>query len=97
MKAVFVAYNQALSEQVMAAVKRLGLRGYTQWQGIFGSGSRTGEPHLGTHTWPAVNMALLIFTTETLCADLKAALRAIDERSPQQGLRVFSWTTDGDL
>lgn len=97
MKAVFVAYNQALSEQVMAAVKRLGLRGYTRWQGVFGCGSQTGEPHLGTHTWPAVNMALLIIMSEAQCAELKAALRAIDERSPQQGLRVFSWTTDGDL
>lgn len=96
MKAVFVAYNQALSEQVMDVVMRLGLRGYTQWQGIYGSGSRTGTPHLGTHTWPAENMALLIITSDALCVALKTALRAIDERSPQQGLRVFSWAADAE-
>lgn len=96
MKAVFVAFNQALSEQVMAAVKRLGLRGYTQWQGVLGQGSLSGEPHLGTHTWPAVNMALLIFATEEQCAELKSAIHAIDERSPQQGLRVFSWNIDAE-
>lgn len=96
MKAIFVVYNQALSEQVLHEVKRAGLRGYTQWQGVYGSGSRDGEPHLGSHTWPAVNMAMLIMASEAQCAELKKALSAIDERSPQQGLRVFSWTADED-
>jgi hypothetical protein len=94
MKSVFVVYNQALSEQVLEAVKRVGVRGYTQWQGIFGTGSQGGEPHMGSHTWPSVNMAMLIMTTDELCVELKLALRAVDAQSPQQGLRVFSWTVD---
>lgn len=94
MKAVFVVYNQALSDQVERAVRRVGLRGYTQWQGVRGSGSRDGEPHLGTHTWPAVNMAMLIMAPDGASEELKKALRAIDAQSPQQGLRVFSWTVD---
>lgn len=90
MKAVFIVYNQALSEQVSSIVSRMGLRGYTQWREVLGCGSQDGEPHLGTHTWPAINSAMMVFTTEKACETLKYRLEILDKESPRQGLRFFS-------
>lgn len=94
MKAVFIVYNQALSEQVARIVSNLGLRGYTQWREVLGCGSVDGEPHLGTHTWPAINSAMLVMCTAEQCASLKYRIDILDQESPKQGLRIFSWDID---
>ena len=59
MKAVFLAYNQALTEAVNSILDRNQIRGYTKWGDAQGQGTNTGEPHFGTHTWPAMNSAIL--------------------------------------
>ena len=50
MKAVFIVYNQASIDKVLDVLRRLGLRGYTQWEQVKGVGGYYGEPHLGSHT-----------------------------------------------
>ena len=59
MKAVFIAYNQALTEKIDEIMDELLIRGMTQWTEVKGRGSNTGEPHMGTHTWPAFNNTIL--------------------------------------
>jgi len=66
MKAVFIVYNQALTERVASMLDRLNARGFTQWQTVTGRGSKTGEPHMGTHTWPALNTAVMTIVDDTL-------------------------------
>lgn len=92
MKALFVVFNQALSEQVAQTIQRAGVRGFTRWTNVEGVGTHTGEPHLGTHTWPAINSATLIITSEEQASVLMARLHALNEQTPQQGLRVFAWS-----
>lgn len=94
MKAVFIVYNQALSVQVQEAVARVGERGFTRWENVTGAGSATGEPHLGTHTWPAVNTGLLVVTTPERKTELLEALRELNSAAPEQGLRVFTWEVE---
>ena len=84
MRAVFIAFNQVLTDEVLSTIGQLGLQGYTRWADAVGSGSRGGEPHLGTHTWPAL-------------AQLMQRLKKLDERSPQQGLRAFMWTVEDTI
>ena len=50
-KAVFIAYNQALTEAVSSILDRNGIRGFTKWADAHGRGTHSGEPHFGTHTW----------------------------------------------
>ena len=59
MKAIFIVYNQAYTEKVEFILDQLKIRGFTQWTGINGRGSETGDPHMGTHTWPEINSATL--------------------------------------
>ena len=95
MKAVFVAYNQALTEAVNSILDRHNIRGYTKWADVQGRGTFTGEPHFGTHTWPAMNSAILAIIEDELVENLLASLKKLDAKADQQGLRAFVWNIEG--
>ena len=97
MRAVFIAFNQVVPDGAVSAIGQLGLQGYTRWPDALGSGSRGGEPHLGTHTWPALNSAMLVMAEDTTATQLMQRLKKLDERSPQQGLRAFMWTVEDTI
>mgnify|MGYP002508487796 CR=1 FL=1 len=59
MKAIFLACNQALYEEVRQKMNELGVRGYTSWEEVMGCGTATGEPHLGDAVWPMMNSAII--------------------------------------
>ena len=46
MKAVFISYNQTLTERVLYMLEKLEIRGYTRWKDVSGKGSIDGEPHI---------------------------------------------------
>ncbi len=96
MKALFIAYNQAHKEQVIEQIKLTLLKGYTFWEEVEGVGSRDGEPHLGSHAWPTLNSATLLFAEDEKAKELKKRLEQVDIDNPALGLRVFSWTIDED-
>ena len=91
MKAAFIAYNQAHVEEVEAILHQLSIRGFTRWQDIQGRGTKSGEPHLGTHAWPAKNMATLCVVDDYIAPILKKRIQALDRQMPEQGVRVFFW------
>jgi hypothetical protein len=91
MKAVFLAYNQALTEAVDSVLDRHQIRGFTKWAEAHGRGSHSGEPHFGTHTWPAVNSAILAIAEDEQVTPLLASLKKLDAKAEHQGLRAFVW------
>jgi len=95
MKAVFIAYNQALTEAVNSIFDRHQIRGYTKWADAQGRGTDTGEPHFGSHTWPAMNSAILAIIEEERVEPLLESLKKLDAKAEQQGLRAFVWNIEG--
>jgi nitrogen regulatory protein PII len=95
MKAVFIVYNQALTEAVNNILDRHHIRGYTKWADVQGRGTHSGEPHFGTHTWPAMNSAILAIIEEEQVEPLLTTLKKLDAKAEQQGLRAFVWTVEG--
>ena len=95
MKAVFLAYNQALTEAVNSILDRQNIGGYTKWADAQGRGTNSGEPHFGTHTWPAMNSAILAIIEEEQVEPLLASLKKLDAKTEQQGLRAFVWNIEG--
>ena len=91
MKALFVACDQAMYDSVMQLMDELAVRGFTGWEELIGRGSATGDPHLGSHAWPARNSALIAMVEDEKAAELLARLRKLDEENPNQGLRAFAW------
>ena len=94
MKGIFIAYDQAYNMEVADALNDLGVKGFTMWQDIAGCGSETGEPHLGNHAWPTMNNAILTFVPDETVDDILAKLRAMDEETPDLGLRAFAWNVE---
>ena len=48
-KAVFIVFNQALTERVEFILSELKISGYTQWPLVNGAGTNGGEPRMGSH------------------------------------------------
>ena len=94
MKGIFIAYDQAYNMEIADALETFGCKGFTMWQDIAGRGTSTGEPHLGSHAWPTMNNALLAFIPEENVDDILAKLKAMDEETPDLGLRAFVWNVE---
>ena len=94
MKSVLIVHNQVLGIELLRLLDELKIRGFTQWTTVQGRGSETGEPRMGTHTWPELNGALLCVAHDELAKELLARIRKMDEAAPEQGLRAFAWTVD---
>lgn len=93
-KAVFIAYNQALTERVDYILKKLNIRGYTQFPNVNGAGSHTGEPRMGNHTWPEMNSATLTILDESMVPILLKYVQKLDEVNKENGIRAFVWNIE---
>jgi len=91
MKAVMIIYNQAHTERIEYVLDKLGISGYTLWENVQGRGSKTGVPHLGSHTWPEINKSLLTIVEDDLVDNLLDKVRKIDSISDEVGIRAFVW------
>lgn len=94
MKSVLITFDQAHYERIIAVLNRLNCRGYTRIEQVQGRGSDKGDPHLGSHAWPAMNSAILSVVDDDRVSPLLEALRALDHHSPQLGLRAFVWNVE---
>jgi len=91
MKAVFIVYNQAHTEKVEYLLDRLEIRGYSKWPGMTGRGTETGDPHMGTHTWPEVNSGVLTVIEDHQVEAVLDSIRKLDVINTEVGIRAFVW------
>lgn len=91
MKAFFLSYNQALTDRIDKMLDDHGVRGFTRWALTEGRGTYNGEPHYGTHAWPAMNTSILAIVEDDKIEPLLQAVRDIDSTTEQQGSRAFVW------
>jgi len=91
MKAVMIIFNQANTERVEYMFDRLNIRGYTWFNDVKGRGSETGEPRMGTHTWPEMNSAALTIINDDKVDELLDKVKKLDEINEEVGVRAFVW------
>ena len=91
MKAIMIIYNQAHTERVEYLLEKLGIKGYTLWENVQGSGSKTGVPHLGTHAWPEINKSLLTIVEDDTVDVVLEKIKKIDSINDEVGIRAFVW------
>lgn len=94
MKAVFLSYNQALTDRVNRILDEQDIRGFTRWALTEGRGSVDGEPHYGTHAWPSMNTSVLAIVDDAQVDPVLDALRAMDSQTKMQGSRAFVWNIE---
>jgi hypothetical protein len=84
--AVFVIYDRAIDEEVLAALRECEIQSYTRWHNASGVG--TTGPHQGDNVWPALNNVLLAVTDPQSQGRILDRLRALREDFPYTGLRA---------
>lgn len=94
MKGLMIIFNQALSEEIVELFDDLEIRGFTKMNDLQGRGTNSGEPRMGTHTWPALNNGIYAFMQEEEAEKMISALNEINKNSEEQGLKVFSWDVE---
>ena len=94
MKGIFIAYDQAYNMEIADAIEKIGVRGFTMWSDIAGRGGYSGLPHLGSHAWPTMNNAMLTFVPDEMVDTILAQLKAMDEETPNLGIRAFVWNVE---
>ena len=89
MKAVFITCDQAHYESILHILDRNGMRGFTYWENVQGRGSKTGEPHYGSHAWPSTNSSIMTIVEDDKAPKLRQLLRNLDKSKEALGLRAF--------
>lgn len=90
MSAVFIIFDQAHFHNILTILDNLSCRGFTYWPDVQGRGSRTGEPHYGSHAWPTMNSSILTVVPDGKVTILLSRLKELDDNSPRLGLRAFA-------
>lgn len=94
MKAIFIAFDQAYSERIIDVLERSNCRGFTQWEQVLGRGTKTGEPHYGSHAWPSLASSIITFVEDNRVDTVLEKLHKLDVATPKLGLRAFVWDVE---
>lgn len=94
MKSILITFDQAHYENIMSVLDRMNCRGFTYWERVQGRGSKNGEPHFGSHAWPSMNSAIITIVEDKQVESVLTALKGLDEKKEQLGLRAFVWNID---
>ncbi len=97
MKSVMISFDQASYEKVVAALDRTNCRGFTLFPLTNGRGSNTGEPHFGSHAWPATCSTIISIVEDEKVDRLLQRLHEIDKESEMLGLRAFVWDIEKSI
>lgn len=89
MKAIFIAFDQAYYEQLVETLPQLGCRGFTAWQEVQGRGTKTGDPHYGTHAWPSLAASMMVMAEDDHVDRVLDFLHRLDVETPKLGMRAW--------
>ena len=77
MKSVLITFDQAYYERIIDLER------------VQGRGSKTGDPHFGSHAWPSMCSAIITVVDDKKVDPLLDALHRMDMQTEQLGLRAF--------
>lgn len=94
MKAVFISYNQALTERLNYIFECLRIKGFTEFPLVYGTGTNGGEPRMGSHTWPEMNAAKLAIVEDDMVPLILKYVENLDNVNKANGIRAFVWNIE---
>lgn len=97
MKAIFIAFDQAYYERIITLLEKSGCRGFTAWREVQGRGTKTGEPHYGSHAWPSMASSIITMVPDEKVDMLLDKLHEMDAATPKLGLRAWTWTLERSI
>ena len=97
MKSIFISFDQAYYDQILGVLSANNVRGFTGWKEVMGRGTKTGEPHYGSHAWPTQNSSILTVVDDEKVKDILDDLRTLNATSNRMGIRAFVWNIEDGM
>lgn len=94
MKSVFITFDISHKNDVIDLLTHNNCRGFSFFDHMQGRGSSTGDPHYGTHAWPSMCGSIIAIVEDKIVDKLLSEIKALDEETPQLGLRAFVWNIE---
>ena len=94
MKGVFIAFDQAHKDAVINTLNHLNCRGFSMIEQMQGRGSKSGEPHYGSHAWASMNSGIITMIDDSIVTRLLEEIKRIDESAEMLGIRAFVWNIE---
>lgn len=91
MKSILITFDQAYTERVIDILTTNNCRGFTMVERVQGRGSKTGEPHYGSHAWPSMCSAIISVVDDDKVDIVLEKLQIMDKATEKLGLRAFVW------
>lgn len=96
-KCVMIVFNQANTGRVEYMLDVLGIKGFTFFEQVQGRGTNGGEPRRGTHAWPEMNSCVITVVEDEQVAPLLEAVKKLDLRNEEVGVRAFVWAVEASV
>lgn len=97
MKSILITFDQAYYDRIIATLEKQNCRGFSYFEQVQGRGSKTGEPHYGSHAWPSMCSAIISVVEDEKVDKILEILHAMDKQTEQLGLRAFVWNIEKSI
>ncbi len=94
MKSLLITFDQAYYDRIISLLEKNNCRGFTYWEDVRGRGTKTGEPHYGSHAWPSMCSVVLTIVPDEKVDPLLEKLHEMDKATERLGLRAFVWNIE---
>ena len=88
MKMILISYNVAIDEEVMEALKEVGISGYTKLPRVLGEGKTSG-PHLDSHISPGANSLLALAVEDNKKDQILTQVMKLRQKLGKEGIKAF--------
>ncbi len=97
MKSILITFDQAYYHLIIETLDKFNCRGFSYFEQVQGRGSKTGDPHYGSHAWPSMCSAIITVVADDRVRLILDRLREMDNDTPQLGLRAFVWNIEDSI
>ena len=94
MKSIFITFDISHKDAIVNILTRNNCRGFSFFEQMQGRGSVSGEPHYGSHAWPSMCGSIITIVEDKAVDRVLEDIKALDEDTPQLGLRAFVWNIE---
>ena len=94
MKSIFITFDISHKDAIVNILTRNNCRGFSFFEQMQGRGSVSGEPHYGSHSWPSMCGSIITIVEDKAVDRVLKDIKALDEDTPQLGLRAFVWNIE---
>lgn len=83
----WLIFNTALESDVIDLLQGLGIKAYSRWDEVKGSGNS--GPHLNDEIWPAVNALYIFAAPAALTSSLSGRVENLRKQFPGEGVKLI--------